>query len=103
MIFGVCIVGAVFVASAALPTPASGRVAALAFTTTLALLSLAVGVMGLNVYELVRTLQRVSANDAGGVNRDVLATGIVGIVRDSGLLFAAAILVFLLGPRPRDL
>jgi hypothetical protein len=98
LLFALCFLSSLAVAVYVLPPLAPGAIGKLAYGIAINLLAAAVAVMALEVYELIRVLVRYAAGVARA-KPDILASGIAGILRDSGALFAAGAIVYLLGPR----
>jgi hypothetical protein len=57
-----------------------------------------VALIGMHVYEIVRVLDRISSSFGGVSKSDVLASGLVDILRDTGLVLGLAAAVYLLAP-----
>jgi hypothetical protein len=99
MIFSVAFAGAGSMAAQWLPPLAPSRVGALSFVTVCALLAVAGALVGLHVYEIVRALDELSGNVGVPVNKpNVLAEGLVELLRDAGTVLGLAIAVYLLAP-----
>jgi hypothetical protein len=85
-----------------LPPLAAGAVGRLAFGVVCGLVGIAVALVGLNVYEVVRQLDQ--ATTIGGVGphkADILASGLTDILRDVGPVIGLAAAVYLLAPAVR--
>ena len=92
--------GAGALAAQWLPPLAPNRVGALSFVTVCVLLGVAFAIVGIHVYEIVRALDALSGDDLGGsVNKpNVLAAGLVELLRDAGPGLGLAVAVYLLAP-----
>ncbi len=99
LIFVLAFIGGVLAAARWLPELASGPVGGLAFFAVCGLIGAAVGLTGMHIYSTVRELEELSGNGVFSSKGDVLADGISAILYESGVLFAAAVAVFLLAPR----
>jgi hypothetical protein len=99
LVFVVAFGAGVLVVSRWLPELAAGPVGGLAFFTVCGLVGAAVGLFGLHVYSIVREVEAASGSGPFGSKGDVLAGGMISILYESGLIFAAAMIVFLLAPR----
>ena len=95
--FGCFIVGAV-AAARWLPALAEGPVGGLAFFAVCGLLAAALGVLGLGVEQVVRSLE----SEQGQLGRLVVSDGLATAGRDAGMLFGLAVAVYLLAPRPEQ-
>ncbi len=97
LVFLLCFGGAVMASARWLPDLAPGSVGGLAFFVVVGLIGAAAGVLGLHVYEVVRSLEHT--NPIGPYGRsDELAVGVGEILRDSGTLIGLAAIVYLLAP-----
>ena len=99
LVFVVAFPAGILAATRWLPELDAGPVGGLAFFTVCGLIGTAVGLFGLHVYSIVREVEAASGSGPFGSKGDALADGIVSILYESGLIFAAAMIVFLLAPR----
>lgn len=110
IIFVVYFGGGAYVAAQRLPDLGPGRVAGLAFFAVCGLLAGALGIAGLNIYEIIRELR---GHGFGGSDADILADSLRILLLETGTLFGLAAMVYLLavrmnsdhrlgGPHPQD-
>jgi hypothetical protein len=71
----------------------------LAFFTVSGLVGAGVGLLGVRIYLIVRELELARASGLLGNRAETLAEGLVSILYECGVVFAAAAVVFLLAPR----
>ncbi len=102
IIFVACFAAGVYASSRWLPELAPGPVGSLAFFSVCGLLSAALAVFGLNVYDLVETLSRGGIFGGGRDNGVLLASGLESILFQSGVLSATALGIYLLAPPPPE-
>jgi hypothetical protein len=81
-----------------LPGLAGGQVGGLAFLAVCGLLGISLALVGIHAYEIVRALDQVTSNLGGVSKADVLANGLVNILRDTGPVLGLAFTVYLLAP-----
>jgi uncharacterized membrane protein YhaH (DUF805 family) len=81
-----------------LPALADDRVGRLSFWSVCLLLGIAVALVAMNVYEIVRAIDRVTTNLGGVGKSDVLATGLSSILQQAGPVLGLAAAVYLLAP-----
>jgi len=100
VIFVGCFSAAIVAAARWLPELAAGSVGGLAFFTVAGLLGAAAGLVGLNIYEIVRALT-ILPNER--LSRpDLLASGLRSLLIETGTLVGLAAIVYLLAPAPED-
>jgi hypothetical protein len=102
LVFFFAFLAGILAATRWLPEIDAGPVGGLAFFTVCGLIGAAVGLFGLHVYSIVREVEAASGDGPFGSKGDVLADGIISILYESGLIFAAAVIVFLLAPREQE-
>jgi hypothetical protein len=101
-IYLVTFAGGAIAAARLLPNLAPGRVGDVAFFLVCGLLGVALSLIAIEIYEIVRDIDKVTAN-LGGVNKaDVLASGLATILRDVGPVLGLAGAVYLLAPGSDD-
>jgi hypothetical protein len=73
----------------------------LAFVVVCCLVGIALALVGVDVYEIVRDIDRTT--DVGGVGKaDILAGGLSSILRDVGPVIGLAAAVYLLAPAKNE-
>jgi hypothetical protein len=77
-----------------------GRVGGLAFLVTCGLLGMALALVGVHVYELVRQLNQASSLDLASQKPDTIANALMTTLRDVGPIIGLATAVYLLAPAP---
>jgi hypothetical protein len=98
IVFVLCLGAGVFAASRWLPDLAPGPVGGVSFFVVCGLAGAALGVFGLNIYEIVENL-----NDSIRVLRHLaVADGLETILWQCGLLIGLAAAVYLLAPAGSD-
>ena len=95
IVFFGCFILGVAAAVRWLPALAEGSIGGLAFFVVCGLLAAALGVLGVGIEEVVRTLEA----GRGELGREFVGAALVTMGRDAGLLFGLATVVYLLAPR----
>jgi hypothetical protein len=85
-----------------LPSRADGPVARLALGVTCGLVGVALALVGVEIYETIRNINRVNAQFGGVSKADVLASGLINMLRDVGPILGLAAVAYLLAPGERD-
>ncbi len=98
LIFVVCLCAGVWASSRWLPPLADGPVGGLAFFAVCGLLGAGLGLVGLRIYGIVRTLEERSRGLGVSDKGDFLASGLAGMLYDGGTIFGIALIVYLLAP-----
>jgi hypothetical protein len=98
LIFVVALVGGVVVSGRLLPSLDDDRVGQIAFWTVCLLVGIAVALIGLNIYAIVRSIHQVTTNIGGTSKADVLANGLTIILEQVGPVVGLAGAVYLLAP-----
>lgn len=70
----------------------------MAFILVCVLLGIALSIVGLEIYETVRVINRFPASVGGTAKSDLLASGLITILTDAGPLIGLAAVVYLLAP-----
>lgn len=81
-----------------LPEVGDGQIAGLAFLAVCGLLATALSLAGVNVYEIVMSL---NSSLKGEASADIVAAGLRLLLLDSGTIFGLAAIVYLLVPRSK--
>jgi hypothetical protein len=81
-----------------LPDLGEGRVAGVAFLVVCGLVGMVFALVALHVYEIVRQLDSASSLGVGNAKPDVIANGLLAMLRDIGPIFGLAAAVYLLAP-----
>jgi hypothetical protein len=89
--------GGAAVAARWLPDLRRSRIEAVAFVATCGLAGIALAVVGVHVYEIVRQLNSASAGGVGNAKADIVATGVTDTLGDAGPILGIAAVVYLLG------
>jgi predicted phage tail protein len=97
VIFVVCVSAGVFASSRWLPDLASGTIGGLAFFVVCGLLGASLGVVGVQIYSIVR--QAEVFERVGG--SALVADGLSALLWQAGVLLGLAAVVYLLAPRER--
>jgi hypothetical protein len=98
----VCFVAGVYSSSRWLPELADGPVGSVAFFVICGLSGAAIGLIGIHVDSVIRSLER---SGLGGKSFDTLivADGLASMLRDSGTVIGLALVAYLLAPKaPRE-
>jgi hypothetical protein len=85
-----------------LPDLGEGRVAGVAFFVVCGLAGTVFALVALHVYEIVRQLDSANALGAGNAKPDVVANGLLAMLRDIGPILGLAAAVYLLAPEPEQ-
>jgi hypothetical protein len=102
VIFLGCFAGGVLAVARQLPDLAPGPVGGMAFFAVAGLVGAALGIVGLHAYEIAQQLDNQVIVRLEGAKSEILATGLLEILRDAGTLFGLAAIVYLLAPAPDD-
>lgn len=102
LIFVVGFVGGAMVPARWLPDLGEGRVAGIAFLVVCGLVGMVFALVALHVYEIVRQLDTAGSLGAGNAKPDVIANGLLAMLRDIGPILGLAGAVYLLAPAPDD-
>jgi hypothetical protein len=81
-----------------LPDLGEGQVAGVAFLVVCGLVGMVFALVALHVYEIVRQLDSAGALGVGNAKPDVIANGLLAMLRDIGPIFGLAAAVYLLAP-----
>lgn len=81
-----------------LPDLGEGRVAGVAFLVVCGLVGTVFALVALHVYEIVRQLDSASSLGVGNAKPDVIANGLLAMLRDIGPILGLAAAVYLLAP-----
>jgi hypothetical protein len=85
-----------------LPDLAEGRVAGIALLVVAGLAGMALALVAVHVYEIVRQLDNAGALEVAGSKPDVVANGLMTMLRDIGPILGLAAAVYLLAPGGED-
>jgi hypothetical protein len=66
---------------------------------TAVLVGIALALLAVHAYETIRQLGSANAGAIGNADPDIVATGIIDTLRDSGTILALSAVVYLLAPR----
>ena len=83
-----------------LPDLGEGRVAGVAFLVVCGLVGMVFALVALHVYEIVRQLDTANSLGVGNAKPDVIANGLLEMLRDIGPILGLAAAVYLLAPAP---
>jgi hypothetical protein len=81
-----------------LPDLGEGQVAGVAFLVVCGLVGMVFALVALHVYEIVRQLDSAGSLGVGNAKPDVMANGLLAMLRDIGPIFGLAAAVYLLAP-----
>jgi hypothetical membrane protein len=98
LIFLVALLAGVLLAARWLPDLGSAAICSLAFWATCGLGGLAIALVAVHLYELVRQLSAANAEAIGNARADIVATAIVDMLRDAGPILGLSAVVYLLPP-----
>jgi hypothetical protein len=98
LIFVACLAVGVSASARWLPNLAAGSVGGLAFFAVCGLIGAGLALIGVNVYEIVEAVNKVSTENNG----DVVAIGLRAALFESGSVFGLAMIVYLLAPAPDE-
>ncbi|MDQ6820189.1 MAG: hypothetical protein M3076_07610 [Actinomycetota bacterium] len=79
-----------------------GRVGGLALLVVCGLLGMALAIAGLHIYEIVREIDCSTSLGSTTDKPDLLALGVINILREAGPLLGLAAAVYLLAPAGED-
>lgn len=85
-----------------LPALADGRVAGIALFVVAGLAGMTLALVALHVYEIVRQLDNAGSLGITSARPDVVANGLMAMLRDIGPILGLAAAVYLLAPAPED-
>lgn len=102
VIFVVCFCAGVWGSTRWLPPLAEGAVGGIAFFGVCGLLGAALGLAGLHIYSIVRTVEDLGEGLQGDRKGELLAGGLTGLLFEAGAIFGLALVVYLLAPPPAD-
>jgi hypothetical protein len=85
-----------------LPDLGEGRTAGVAFLVVCGLVGMVFALVALHVYEIVRQLDSASSLGVGNAKPDVIANGLLAMLRDIGPILGLAAAVYLLAPEPEQ-
>ena len=85
-----------------LPALADGRVAGIALFVVAGLAGMTLALVALHVYEIVRQLDNAGSLGIASARPDVVANGLMAMLRDIGPILGLAAAVYLLAPAPED-
>jgi hypothetical protein len=83
-----------------LPDLGEGQVAGVAFLVVCGLVGMVFALVALHVYEIGRQLDSASSLGVDNAKPDVIANGLLAMLRDIGPIFGLAAAVYLLAPTP---
>jgi hypothetical protein len=83
-----------------LPDLGEGQVAGVAFLVVCGLVGMVFALVALHVYEIVRQLDSAGSLGVGNAKPDVIANGLLAMLRDIGPILGIAAAVYLLAPAP---
>jgi hypothetical protein len=95
------VVGAVLTARL-LPDLAEGRVAGIALLVICGLTGMVLALVALHVYEIGRQLNSASSLGIANSKPDVVANGVMAMLRDIGPILGLSAAVYLLAPAPDE-
>lgn len=98
VIFVACFCAGVWASSRWLPPLAEGAVGGIAFFGVCGLLGAALGLTGLHIYSIVRTVEDFGSGFSSDGNDDLIASGLAQLLFEAGSLFGLALVVYLLAP-----
>jgi hypothetical protein len=89
-------------AAGLLPELAEGRVAGVALLVVAGLAGMTLALIAVHVYEIVRQLNNAGTLGITGSKPDVVANGLMAMLRDIGPILGLAAAVYLLAPGGED-
>ena len=89
-------------AAGLLPDLAEGRVAGIALLVVAGLAGITLALIAVHVYEIVRQLNHAGTLGVAGSKPDVVANGLMAMLRDIGPIVGLAAAVYLLAPGRED-
>ena len=102
LIFLIAFAAGGIAAAGLLPDLAGGRVAGIALLVVAGLTGMTLALVAVHVYEIVRQLDNAGALGITGSKPDVVANGLMAMLRDIGPILGLAAAVYLLAPAPED-
>jgi hypothetical protein len=97
----VCFVAGTYASSRWLPELAPGPVGTIAFFVVCGLSGAALGLVGINIDQLVRGLEE--SEGSGRLRALIVSNGLTDILRDAGTIAGLALIGYLLAPKaPRE-
>lgn len=91
-----------FVCASALPKLGASRVGRISYLVVCGLLGMVAALIAVHVYEIVRQSDAASSLGAGNEKPDVIANGLMAMLRDLGPVLGLAGAVYLLAPTAED-
>ena len=85
-----------------LPALAEGSIAGIALLVVCGLLGMALGLVGIHIYEIARQLDNALSLGLSNEKPDVIANGSMAMLRDIGPILGLAAAVYLLAPAPDE-
>lgn len=85
-----------------LPDLAEGRVAGLSFLVVCGLVGMALALVAVHIYEIAHQLNNAARLGLSSEKPDVVANGIMAMLRDVGPVLGLAAAVYLLAPAPDE-
>lgn len=98
VIFAVTLVAGVVLAARWLPGLGKGRADTLAFWVTCGLAGIALSLVGVHIYEIIRQLDNANLEAVANSKPDIVATGIIDTLADVGPIVGLSAVVYLLAP-----
>ncbi|HEV3319780.1 MAG TPA: hypothetical protein VG053_08655 [Solirubrobacteraceae bacterium] len=98
VIFVVCFFAGVWASTRWLPPLAEGAVGGIAFFGVCGLLGAALGLAGLHIYSIIRTVEDFGGGFPSDGKGDLLASGLAQLLFEAGSVFGLALVVYLLAP-----
>jgi hypothetical protein len=102
LIFLVAFASGSVAAAGLLPELAVGRVAGFALLAVVGLAGMTLALIAVHVYEIVRQLNNAGTLGITGSKPDVVANGLMAMLRDIGPILGLAAAVYLLAPGGED-
>ncbi len=102
LIFLLAFAAGAVVTAAVLPELADGRVASIALFVVAGLAGMTFVLVAVHVYEIVRQLDKAGSLGITSARPDVVANGLLAMLRDIGPILGLAAAVYLLAPAPED-
>jgi hypothetical protein len=96
LIFLAALVAGVLITARWLPPTGASDTSAIALRATCVLVGIAAALVGVHLYELVRELNAPNVAALGNAKPEIVATGIIDILRDVGPILGLAAAVYLL-------
>jgi len=98
LIFLIALAAGGVAAAGLLPDLGEGRVAGVALLVIAGLCGMALALVAVHVYEIVRQLDNAATLGISGSKPDVVANGLMAMLRDIGPIVGLAAAVYLLAP-----